>query len=450
MAEEQRKAAQAVKYLMETVISALSEGLAKTADMKGDPVQNLGIYLLAVEAHKEEILRTKEQKKHWLNEAEKFKNNVPLPAEEEEATVLPSADNVVTLLMEVGEVIKAKCGASAVYFGIVRRNEEAEGDEDNEIILYEASTVPEQLERVLVKGQGVLWEALVDDEEEEEAEEADNPSPPKERKVLHIPSLLVNGLYRDRIYFWDRPMTGAFLAMPLRYGSYLFSEALKAPLPQGWPIKPEEKPKPAEDAGNNEENEEAPEEAAPEEETEVVPDPPTQPVKWIMCLDSTLTARDFSEHIHWLRSQALALEERLLKADQQEYLKHRKAEEKLEATENSAEIIGEINNLSHLVHIDKELLEKYHTIALAFGLEELTLVLAQNGKPCWRKILAAFRTLQMPLEVTDPEALRTLVDEVLESFPSAISRILKVFSDSTLKPTSEAAPEEVEALEPAA
>jgi len=450
MAEEQRKAAQAVKYLMETVISALSEGLAKTADMKGDLVQNLGIYLLAVEDHKEKLLSTKEQKKHWLNEAEKFKNNVPLPEEEEEATVLPSADNVVTLLMEVGEVIKAKCEASAVYFGIVRPNEEAEGDEDNEIILYEAGTVPAQLERVLVKGQGVLWEALVDDEEEEEAEEADNPCPPKERKVLHIPSLLVNGSYRDRIYFWDRPMTGAFVAMPLRYGSYLFSDALKAPLPQGWPNKPKEKPKPAEDAGQNEENDEAPEEAAPEEETEVVPDPPTQTVKWIMCLDSTLTARDFSEDIQWLRSQALVLEERLLKADQQEYLKHKEAEEKLEAAENSAELIGEINNLSHLVHIDKDLLEKYYTIALALGLQEPSLVFAENGKPCWRKILAAFRALEMPLEVTDPEALRTLVDEVLESSPSAISRILKVFSDSTLKPTSEAAPEEVEALEPAA
>lgn len=379
MAEEQEQAADAVKYLMETVMSALSDGLAKTADMRGDPVQNLGNYLLAVEANKEKMSRTKEQQKHWLSEVEKFKNNAPVPEDDEAAIVLPSADDVVTLLMEVGEVMKAKCGASAVYFGIVRPNEEAEGDEDNEIILYEASTVPAQLERMLVKGKGVLWDVLVDDEVEEE--DPDNPSPPKERKVLHIPSLLVNGPYRDRVHFWDRPMTGAFVAMPLRYGSHLFSEALKAPLPEGWPKKLEEKPKAAEDADQNEANEEAPEEAAPEEEAEVVPDPPTEPISWVMCLDSTLTAHDFSEHIQWLRSQALVLEERLLKADQQEYLKHRVAEEKLEAAENSVELIGEIHNLSHLVYIDKNLLEKYHTIAVAIGLKGHTLVLSQNGSP---------------------------------------------------------------------
>lgn len=450
MAEEHRHAGQAVKYLMDTVMSALSDGLAKIADMHGNPVENLGNYLLAAEAHKEKMASAEKQKKHWLSEVERFKKNAPVPTDAEPDTVLPSADNVVTLLMKVGEVIKTKCAASAVYFGIVRPNEEAEGDEDNEIILYEASTTPAQLERMLVKGQGVVWDVLVMDGDEEE-EDPDNPRPPKERKVLHIPSLLVNGPHRDRVHFWDRPMTGAFVVMPLRYGSHLFLEALKAPLPSGWPEKPEPKPEPAKDEVPADAEEENPaEEAAPEEEAEVVPDPPTQPMTWIMCVDSTLTANDFTEHIQWLRSQAIVLEERLLKADQQEYLRHRNAEEKLEAAEDVTELIGEINNLSHLVYINKELLEKYHTIALSFGLDGPSLVLTQNGKPSWRKILTAFCTLKIPFEVKDAEALRALVDEVAESSPSALSKILKVYSDSTLPPPPEAAPVEAEVSEPAA
>merc|ERR1719193_2654515 len=236
-------------------------------------------------------------------------------------------------------------------------------------------------------------------------------------------------------------MTGAFVVMPLRYESHLFPEALKAPLPPGWPEKPEPKAEPVKDEAPADAEEEAPaEEAAPEEEAEVIPDPPTQPMTWIMCVDSTLTANDFSEHIPWLRSQASVLEERLLKADQQEYLRHRNAEEKLEAAEDVSALVGEINNLSHLVHIDKELLEKYYAIALSFGLDRPSLVLLEHGKPSWRKILAAFCTLSIPLEVEDGEALRALVDEVVESSPSALSKVLKVYSDSTIPPPAEPAP----------
>jgi len=449
MGEEHRNAGQAVQFLMKTVMSALSEGLAKTADMPGNPVENLGNYLLAAEAHKEKVASAEKQQNHWLSEVEKFKANAPIAKDPEPDMVLPSADSIVALLMKVSELIKVKCAASAVYFGIVRPNEEAEGDEDNEIILYEASTVPEQLERMLVKGQGVVWDVLLVDEEEEE-EDPENPRPPKERKVLHIPSLLINGPYRERVHFWDRPMTGAFVVMPLRYGSHLFAEALKAPLPPGWPEKPEPKPEPVEDEVPADADEAAPaEEAAPEEEAEVIPDPPTQPMTWIMCLDSTLTANDFSEHIPWLRSQASELEERLLKADQQEYLRHRNAEEKLEAAEDVSALVGEINNLSHLVHINKELLEKYYAIALSFGLDRPSLVLLEHGKPSWRKILAAFCTLSIPLEVEDGEALRALVDEVVESSPSALSKVLKVYSDSTIPPPAEPAPVVAEDAEPA-
>jgi len=156
MAEEQRQAEVAANYLMKTVVSALSDGLAKIGTMDGDPVQNLGNYLLKVEAHKKELAIVEEQQKHWLSEVERFKKNVPTPAKVETEIELPTADNITSLLMEVGEIVKTKCAASAVYFGVVRPNEEAEGDEDNEIILYEASTVPAQLERMLVKGQGVV------------------------------------------------------------------------------------------------------------------------------------------------------------------------------------------------------------------------------------------------------------------------------------------------------
>jgi len=475
MAEEKRKAGEAVKYLMDTVMSVLSEGLDKIADMQGNPVQNLGNYLLAVEAHKEKMASAKEQQNYWLSEVEKFKKNAPVSPAEEPETVLPSADNVVSLLMKAGEVIKLKCAASAVYFGVVRPNEDAEGDEDNEIILYEASTNPAQLERMLVKGQGVVWDVLVVDEEEEE-EDPENPRPPKERKILHIPSLLVNGPYRDRVHFWDRPVTGAFVAMPLRYGSYLFSDALKAPLPTSWMKKSEEpkekvskessssssspSSKDSSSSSKSQDKEPPAEEAEPEEEAEVIPDPPTQPMTWLMCVDSTLTAQDFSEHIQWLRSQAIVLEEKLLEADKQEYLKHREAEEKLEAALATDELIAiqqkrfqmpsETNNLSHLVTIDKELLGKYHAIALAFELDGPSLVLTHNGKASWRKILAAFCTLETPLVVKDAVALRALVDEVVESAPSAIAKYLKIFSDSTarhLQPTEEAAEEE-EVTEP--
>jgi len=230
-------------------------------------------------------------------------------------------------------------------------------------------------------------------------------------------------------------MTGAFFVTPLKFGSHLFSDALKAPLPPCWPEKPE---KPEAEAPAEEEapvEEEAPAEV---EEVEVIPDPPTQHMTWVMCLDSTLTSHDFVDHIPWLRTQASVLEERLVKADQQEYLKHRAVEEKFEATEEVIELIDEIKNLSHLVHIERELLLKYHAIALAFGIDGTSLVLVHNGKPSWRKILAAFCTLKIPIEVKDSVALKALVDEVAESFPSAVSKVLKVLADST----TPAAPEE--------
>jgi len=435
MAAEQRHADRAVGYLMKTVIAALADGLAKIGSMHGDPVQNLGNYLLAREAHKEKTSAIESEKDRWQKESDKFKKNVPAVEVPKPEIVLPSADNTNTLLTKVCEVVKEKCSATAVYIGVVRPNEEPVGDEDDEVILYEASTDPAQLERVLVKGEGVVWDVLQVEEDQEE-EDPENPRPPKERKMLHIPSLLVNGPYRERVHFWERPVTGAFLATPIRYGSHLFTDALKAPLPAGWPEKPE-KPEeaPAEEAAAEEEEPAA-------EEVEVIPDPPTKPTTLIMCLDSTLSSLDFAEHIPWIRIQASVLEERLVKADQQEYLKHRTAEEKLEAAaaEEVVEVINEIGNLSHWVQIDKELVNKYHAIALAFDFNEQSLVCEQTGKPTWKKILAAFRTLTSSNEVKDSKALQDLANELAESSPSALSKILKALAD--LATTTAAAVEE--------
>jgi len=434
MAAEQRQADRAVGYLMQTVIAALADGLAKIANMHGDPVQNLGNYLLLREAHKEKTSAMELEKDRWQKESDKFKKNAPPVKIPKPEIILPSADNTNALLTKVCQVMKEKCSATAVYIGVVRPNEEAVGDEDDEVIMYEASTDPAQLERVLVKGQGVVWDVLqVEDQEEEDPE---NPHPPKERTILHIPSLLVNGPYRERVHFWERPVTGAFLATPIRYDSHLFTDALKAPLPPGWPEKPE-KPvvAPAEEAAAEEEEPVA-------EEVEVIPDPPTKPITLILCLDSTLSSLDFAEHIPWIRTQASVLEERLIKADQQEYLKHRTAEEKLEAAaaEEVVELIAEISGLSHWVQIDKELVNKYHAIALAFDLNEQSLICQQTGKPTWKKMLAAFRTLTSSNEVKDAKALQDLVNELVESSPSALSKILNALAD--LATTTAAAAEE--------
>lgn len=349
------------------------------------------------------------------------------------------------------ENIAERTQATSAFFGLVRPFEdEPENDDQTEELLFECSTEPKQMDRTLTKGTGVTWDALVVEEVEEDP---DNPAPPPPRKFVNIDDILVQTQYKDRVHFWTpRRVHGAFAAVALTFPTHMTEEALAAPLRDGWPNPPEPKPEPEEKEVDPEADpEEAPPAEDPEPEEEEIPDPPTQSCRMVICVESTGKLVDFSRRIDWLKGQAEGIEAALAEADKWEFAKHRAAQKALTDAEDVSTVLEEINSLSHLLHPNKELREKYMSIGTQMGIAQEAMT-DDKGRPLWKKILAQFKAAMLKREemaalVKDGDALKASTNELHEATPSGVSKALVYWAEAVPPP---AAPEEVPEDPPAA
>ena len=92
----------------------------------------------------------------------------------------------------------------------------------------------EDEEDIVKLGQGIVFELFKDDtqdnenEDDENAENEKQPAEPAERKLIHIPNVLIRTEYTTKLHFFKTKMIGSFIAIQFEYPTYLNAEAVTA------------------------------------------------------------------------------------------------------------------------------------------------------------------------------------------------------------------------------
>lgn len=245
------------EYLKSTVTGALVEGLAAVARLQpADPVDFLGKWLIRHADYLEQGAKrdapplsstlpaaaaasasgprsAQGEHEHKEGHGEAAAASASTPGSDVFALLASCAEIDDAVLAAIAHAARQLSGATAAY--IAERVAGKGGEEEGgDVVKYIAASEGHEfmLSNTLHSGEGVTWRTWVlptPEEEDAAGGEGEGGDASRVKAPLELPVIHISNVLRDAdVHFYQLPRPGAYVAVPIQYGSLLHENALPA------------------------------------------------------------------------------------------------------------------------------------------------------------------------------------------------------------------------------